>query len=124
MVVNRGFWIDPEGMVNGGEQLCGVDRVFGWRRAGGVRFTVQSASLDAGAGEEGGVAIRPVIAAIGRIRVAGSAHAEPRRAAKLADGNHQRLFEQSSLIHVFEQSGRPLSSLGQCKSRNGPKLAA
>ena len=59
----------------------------------GVGGAVDQAATDAGAGEHGGVARGPMIAAgIG----------DPRAAAELADHDHQRVVQQAAHFQVFE----------------------
>ena len=77
------------------------------------RLAVDVAALDAGAGDDGGVAVRPVVAAVGAVAVAGGAHALLRAAAELADGDDQRLVEQAALVEVGRAGRRgPASSIG------------
>src|SRR5262249_39754934 len=64
---------------------------------------VDEAAPDAGAGDQGGVAVRPVVAPVVLVVVAGGADAALRAAPELADGHHQRLGEQAALVEVGDQ---------------------
>src|SRR5437667_1060388 len=85
-----------------------MNRVFGGAAAGLVGLAVDVAALDARAGHDRRVAVRPVIAAIGAVLIAGSAHALLRTAAEFADGQHQSVIEQSALVHVFDEGRQAL----------------
>src|SRR5579864_3903175 len=85
--------------------------VFG-RRSGLIGFAVLRACRDSTARHDRAVAIWPMIAAVGSIRISGRAHANSRRASELADGDHQRLLQYASLVHVFEQGGKSAVELG------------
>ena len=92
MVVDDGGRVDAEGVVDRGEQLAGVDGIGERGRAGLVGLAVDVAAADARAGDDGRVAVRPVVAAVGAVAVAGGADALLRAAAELADGDDQRLL--------------------------------
>ncbi len=64
------------------------------------------APLDASPGNQRGVAIGPVVAAIGTVAVARCRDAFLRAAAELADRNHQRLREHPALIEVANEPGK------------------
>src|SRR5437867_5997323 len=81
VVVNDSVRVDAQGMINCGQNLDRMDRVFRRRRSGGIGFAVERATPDSRAGNEGGVTIGPVVPAIRRIAVARGADAQPRRAA-------------------------------------------
>src|SRR5207302_1771104 len=83
-----------------------VNRVLHRGGGGPVRLAVDEAAADAGAGDAGGVAVWPVIAAVVVVVVAGGAHAALRTAAELADGHHQRLGQQAALVQVADQGGQ------------------
>src|SRR5687767_3162290 len=106
MVEHFHVWIDAERIVDGREQIVRMNGLFLRGRRRLVGLAVLLAGTDTAAGDNGAVAIGPVVAAIRRIAVARSADADARRAAELADGDDQRLFQESALIHVFEQSGK------------------
>ena len=65
-------------------------------------------AANAGAGDDGRVAIGPVIAAVGTVAVARGADALLRAAAELADRHDQRVFQKPALVHVDQQAGKPL----------------
>ena len=83
-----------------------MHRVFSRGGRGGIGLAIQGAAFDSRAGCEGGITIRPMIAAIGRIAISGSAHAQARRAAEFADGDYDGVLQESPLVHVFKQSGK------------------
>ena len=56
-------------MVDGGEELGRVDRVLDGGGAGGVGFSVDVAALDAGTTDDGGVAVRQGVAAVGAVLI-------------------------------------------------------
>src|SRR5260221_9163852 len=95
VVQDNGVRIDAHGMIDRRQQLDGMHRGFSGRRAGGVRFAVKSRALDSCAGGEGCVTIWPVVAAIRRVPVAGSAHPEARTAPDLATGICAGVFPKS-----------------------------
>src|SRR6266702_3976172 len=105
VVEDDGVRIDPERVVHRRQNLDRVHRVFGRRRGGRVGFAVEGAPPDARAGDQRRVAIRPVIAAIGRVAVAGSADAQARRASEFTNGDDQSLLQHAALLHIFEQGG-------------------
>src|SRR5439155_7272521 len=71
------------------------------------RSAVNTAHGHAGASHKTGIAIRPVIATIGRVGVARGADTQSWRTAEFAYGNEQRVFEHAALPHIFEQSRKP-----------------
>ena len=76
--------------------------VFCGARCGGVRFSVKGTSANASASHQAGIAIRPMIATIGRVAVALSADTEFRRPSEFTHHNYESLFHQSALIEIFE----------------------
>src|SRR3712207_7786762 len=56
------------------------------------------------AGHQGGVAVRPVVAALGAVAVAGGRDAHLRAAAELADGQHDRVLRSEE--HTSELQSR------------------
>src|SRR5438132_8519431 len=106
VVVHYRARIQPDTVVNGRQQVAGVDRVFQRGRGRLVRLAVDEAALDAGAGDAGGVAVRPVVAAVVIVLVARRAHAALRAAAELADRNDQRFTQQTALVQVGNQRGQ------------------
>src|SRR5262249_52994693 len=91
VVVHDGPRGGADAVVDRRQQLARVDRVLQRRRRGLVRPAVDEAALDAGPGDAGGVAVRPVVAAVVLVLVARRAQAALRAAAELADRHHQRL---------------------------------
>ena len=78
MIQNHCVRVDAERVINRRENLRRMDGVLGGRRTGGVGFSVNDAAFDARTGNQRGVTIRPVIAAIGRIAISRSADTETR----------------------------------------------
>src|SRR5262245_51874343 len=78
VIVDGGFGVDAQRVVNGGENLSWVNGLFGRRGSGGVRFAIKSAALDASTGNQARIAIRPMIAAVRGIAVAGRTDSEAR----------------------------------------------
>src|SRR5205807_3734027 len=97
LVVDDGAGIDADAVVDGGEELAGVDGFFDGGGGGLVGLAVDQAALDAGAGDDAGVAIGPVIAAVVVVVVAAGADAALRAAAELAHGYHQRFRQHAAL---------------------------
>src|SRR5207237_9130554 len=89
VVVHDRRRVNAHAVVDGGEQLAWVDRVFQRRRGGLVRFAIHEAAFDPGAGDAGRVAIGPVVPAIVFVFFSGRAYAILRTAAELADGTGQ-----------------------------------
>ena len=120
MVVDDRGRVDAEGVVDRGQQLAGVDGVVERGGAGLVRLAVDVAAADAGAGDDGRVAVRPVVAAVGAVAVARGADALLRAAAELADGDDQRLVEQAALVQVGRAGRRgPGRASGRTGSSSG-----
>ena len=65
-----------------------------------VGFAVDEAAFDAGAGDDGSVAVGPMVAAVGAAAVAGDVDAALRGAAEFADGHYQRLGQQAALVEI------------------------
>ena len=93
MVIDDGAGIDAEAVVNRGEKLARMDRIRQRGRSGLVGLAVDMPAANAGAGDDGRVAIRPVVAAVGTVAVARGADALLRAAAELADRHDQRVFQ-------------------------------
>src|SRR6267154_1843876 len=94
MVVNDGIGIDSEGVIDTGEQFGRMDRLFGRAAAGRIGFAVHMAAFDACAGDDGSVAVGPVVAAIRTVFVAGGADAFLRTASEFAYGDDQGLAKK------------------------------
>src|SRR6266404_4336629 len=73
VVVDDGVRIEADAVVDGRPQLARMDRVLQRRRGRLVRLAPDEAALDAGAGDDRGIAVGPVVAAIVAVLVAGSA---------------------------------------------------
>jgi len=74
-------------------------------------------ALNAGAGDQRGVTIRPMITAIGSVLFAGGADAQPVVTAQFSDGNNQRLFNNPRGPCPPTNGDRPHPSFGQWMSR-------
>ena len=105
VVVDDGVWGDAEGVVDGGEEFAWVDGVFEWGAAGFVGAAVDVAAFDACAGDDAGVAVRPVVAAVWAVVVAAGADAFLGTAAEFADGDDEGGFEEPALVEVVDESG-------------------
>ena len=86
MVIHDRLRIGAEGVVDGGEDFHRVDGLFDRAAAGGIALAVDVAALDARAGEGRGVAVGPMVAAIGAVDVAAGGDAALAAAAEFADG--------------------------------------
>src|SRR5262249_38491464 len=64
VVVHDRLGVDADAVVDRRQQVLRVDRVLQRRRGGAVRTPVDEAAADAGAGDAGGVAVRPVVTAV------------------------------------------------------------
>src|SRR5437660_2516157 len=91
VVVHDGVRVDADRVIDGRQEVLGVDRVVERGGGGVVRAAVDMAAADAGTCGDGGVAIRPVVAAIGAVTVAGGRDAAKRTAAELTHRYHWRL---------------------------------
>src|SRR5579862_9499928 len=69
MVVDDRARLNAERVINGRQQLHGVDRLFQRARSRFVRFAVHITALHARAGDDRRVAIRPMIPPIGTVAV-------------------------------------------------------
>ena len=49
VIIDCGFGIDPQRMINRGQELRRMHGIFRRRRRGGIRFSIQSPPLNAGA---------------------------------------------------------------------------
>ena len=108
MVVNDGFGVDTDRVIDRCQQLGRVNRTFRRGGAGGVGFAVHIATLDARTPHDGRVAVRPVIPTIGAVVVAGSGHAFFGAAAKFTQRNDERLIQQTARIQIVKQGGQTL----------------
>src|SRR5688572_9898932 len=100
VVVDNRRWVDPERVIHRGNQLDRMNRIA--HRCGTrlIGLAMHESATYSGTRDAGGVAIRPVIAAVIGIAVARCAHATLRAASKLADRDNQRVVEHSALIQV------------------------
>src|SRR5262249_28082177 len=103
VVVHNGARVDADAVVNGSQEVGRVDRVLQRGGSGLVRLAVHVAALDAGAGDNGGIAVRPVVAAVVYVLVTARADAALGTAAELADGHDQRFLEQPATVQVGDQ---------------------
>ena len=115
-VADLGRWVDAEGVENRGADVIGADRVAG--RIGGpsVGGAVDGPAADAGAGQDGAIAVRPVLAA-------GVAASDVRLAAELADPDDQRLVEQSPRSRSSSKAESPRSAGGISRFLSWLKLS-
>ena len=100
--MHDGSGVDAEGVIDGGQQFSGVDGVGVGCATGFVGLAEYVTALDARAGDDTGVAVGPVIAAVGVVVVAAGGEALLWAAAKFADAQHERFVEQAALIHISE----------------------
>ena len=103
MVQNRATRIQSDGMVNRREQFAGMDRILSGGRCRFVRLTVGIAALHATTGNDARVTIRPMVATVVGVTVAGSAHTALRAASEFAHSYDQRFLQKSAFIEVFQQ---------------------
>src|SRR5262245_17745119 len=99
--------VDAEEEERGGEDVLGRDGQIGDVAAGGVAAADDSAACRAAAGQYGGVDAGPVFPA------AAWAIGEPRRAAMLADADHQRFVEHAARFQIENQAGEAAVETGQ-----------
>ena len=85
--------VDAEAVVNRSQQFARVDRIAERCRARLVALSVNVSSFDSGAGNECGVAIRPVVATVGTVVVSAGTDATLWAAAEFTDGDDKRVFE-------------------------------
>ena len=90
-------------MVDGRTQILRTHRPVTDIGADAVRLAVHRAAADAGAGQEGRIAVRPVLAAGLDCRLI-----DPGRAAKLATNYHQGALQQAAFVQIDEQRGQSL----------------
>src|SRR3954470_8109439 len=74
-------------------------------RGGGIGLAIDGTAADAGASNEAGVAIGPVVAAIGRVAVARGADAETWGTTEFPNGDDKSVLEHAALVEVFEKGG-------------------
>ena len=77
MVVDDRIRRDAERVIDRGENVGRMNRVFGGRRACRVRLAVDLAGFDAATCDQRRVAVGPVVAAIRGVAVAGSRNILP-----------------------------------------------
>src|SRR5205814_2158944 len=70
-----------------------------------VGTAVDVAAADAGAGDDAGVAVGPVVTAVGAVAVAGGGDAAEGAAAEFADADDERLAEQAAVVEVGDEGG-------------------
>src|SRR4029079_12727560 len=80
------------------------------------------ASGDGRAGNEARVAVRPVVAAVGAVGVAGGGDAHLGAAAEFADGQDDGVFEESAGVHVGKQGGERAIELGAVEVAQGAEV--
>src|SRR5262245_9215484 len=85
VIANFHIGVDAQGVVERCQQVVGVNRLFLRRGCRLVRFAILHAGSDTATCHDRAVAVRPVIAPVGRVAVAGGADAKTGRAAELAD---------------------------------------
>lgn len=89
--------VDAQCVVDGGRHFRRGHRAIFRIATDLIRCAHDTAALHAAAGEQNGPALRPVVAAAGRIHL--------RRASELAQGHHQGRVEQATLVQLFQQGG-------------------
>src|SRR5258705_7196090 len=97
---NLGVRIDAEQVINCRGEVVGTDRVFRGKGTGLVRSAINETALHAAAGEQDGVALRPMVTT-GLLIDFG-------RAAKLAHPQDQSRVEETALIELLQQGGQCL----------------
>ena len=104
-VSDEGVVGDAHRLVDGGGDVLGGDGVFD--RVGGVLITgpVDVAGGHAAAGEEGGVAVGPVVPAVAVGAGVRGDLADLRGAAELSHGDDEGVFEQAPVVQVFNEGG-------------------
>ena len=91
----------PRRMKDGRAQVVGADRVAGRMGGPAIGRAVDKSPAHSRTGQYGRVTVRPVLtAAIGLV--------DPRRAAELANPDHERLVEQAAAVEVFQQGREAL----------------
>ncbi len=103
-VLDHSAGVNSQGMEDGCAQVVRADGIIG--RIGGPAFggTKNGAATHSGSGQDGRVAMRPVLTA--------AAADDPRRAAEFADPDDERLIEHAATVEVFEQRREPLVGRG------------
>src|SRR5438105_5046260 len=99
-VIRNGVRVVAEEAKDSGVEVGGGDRMVGGVGARFVGGADGLAAADAAAGEDDGVALRPVVAAGGFV--------DDRRAAKIAHPDDERRVEQPALRKIIEQRGEGL----------------
>ena len=112
MIHYHGLGIDPKGVINCGQQLAGMNGIFHGGGAGLVGFSMDVSLLDPCSGDHAGVAIGPMITAIGTIAIARSADALLRTTTELTDCDDEGFVEQSAIIKIRDESGEALVEHG------------
>ena len=87
--------IDSQAVIDRGQQVLRRDGPVGGSGGVGVAGADDLAAADAAAGQGDAPDARPVVAAARRV--------EPRRAAELAGGDHQRRFQPAAPLEVVDQ---------------------
>ena len=93
---------DAEGVEHRGREVAGRDRIVEHVRRPLIGLSVNRARSDARAGQHHRIARRPVLAAR-RTPTRRLLDRHQRRTPELAHAHHQRLLQQTALVHVFEQ---------------------
>ncbi len=106
VVIDDGVGVDADGVVDGGDDVDGVSGILQRGGAGGVGLAVDVAAFDAGTGEDSGVAIRPVVAAVVAVAVATGADAALRAAAEFAEGDDERFVEEATFVEIRDEGGK------------------
>src|SRR5262249_8803033 len=117
VVIDDGCGFDADAVVDGRQDIGGVDRVFQRGGGGAVAAAKDEAAANAGAGHDRGVAIRPVVTALVVVAGAGGADAAERASAEFAYSHHQRLVQQAAVVQVRDQGG-------QARIEHGGRLVA
>ena len=105
MIVHDRIRRDADGLVNGRQQLSGMDGILQRSGCGLIALAVDIAALDPCPSGESGVAVGPVVAAIVTVAVSGGTDPTLRTSSKLSDSDYQSLGEQPSFVEVFDECG-------------------
>src|SRR5438445_6055498 len=103
VLAQAGIDRQTEGVVNGGAQILNAYGAVLHVGAYPVGLAVDRAAPDAGAGEHGGPARRPVLTPWLKVGLV-----DARRASELAHHHHQRALQQTAVAEIDQERGKPL----------------
>ena len=113
VVVHDRIRVNAERVIDRGQQFGGMNGVRVRRTAGFVGFAEHIAALDAGPADHSGVAVRPVIPAIGAVVVAACGQTQLRTPAELANAQHEGVIQHAAFIKIGEEAGQRLVEHGR-----------